>query len=129
MTHKIQSLLDKFAMSFSLICALHCLLTPILLLLLPAFASSLLASEAFHIGMLVVIVPTSLMALYVSCSASTNKHIIAWVVSGLLCLVVAILLEERFGDAFETNVTLLGALLVAIGHYKNFKQCRTTQTR
>ena len=49
--------LDRLGVGMALICAVHCLLTPVLIVLLPIIASSFWVDSEFHLWMLLMVVP------------------------------------------------------------------------
>ena len=53
-----QALTDKFAISLSVLCAMHCLMLPILLVVLPSLTALNLQNEAFHLWMLATVSPS-----------------------------------------------------------------------
>ena len=63
----VQEYTDKFAIGLSMLCAIHCLLLPLLLIALPSISALQLQNEAFHFWMLATVIPTSLYALTIGC--------------------------------------------------------------
>jgi hypothetical protein len=60
----MQVLSDKLAIGFSIVCVAHCLVLPILLILLPPFSGLFaLDDEMFHQWMLYAVLPISIAAL------------------------------------------------------------------
>lgn len=122
----IQSITDKFAIGLSSICAMHCLLFPIALGLLPSLAALPLGGESFHFWMVLAVIPTSAIALFLGCKKHGRTQVLLWGVPGVLLLVLAILLgEDLIGEVGEKGLTLLGATLVSIGHFLNYRLCRS----
>ena len=54
---KASQLGDKFAISLSALCSIHCLATPIVLAALPSLTGLALLDEAFHSWMVLAVVP------------------------------------------------------------------------
>lgn len=120
-----QEITDKFAISLSLLCAIHCLALPVLLILLPSLTALQLDNEAFHSGMLVVVLPTSFYALTMGCKKHKRYRLLFLGFTGLTLLVLAVLLgEDITGEYGEKILTLFGATLIASGHYWNFRLCQ-----
>lgn len=115
---------DQVAIGLSLLCAIHCLALPTLLVLLPSLVSLQLDNEAFHTWMVYAVMPISIYALTLGCSKHQRYRVLAFGVTGLALLVSALLLEESVGELGEKGLTLLGASLIAWGHYSNFRLCR-----
>ncbi|MBT5204976.1 MAG: MerC domain-containing protein, partial [Gammaproteobacteria bacterium] len=59
--------LDKLAILLSGTCLVHCLALPLLVTLVPISQGSLLEEQTFHLLMLWIILPTSLLALTSGC--------------------------------------------------------------
>ena len=123
-----QGVTDKFAISLSLMCAIHCLATPLLLALLPSLAALQLDSEAFHVWLAVAVIPTSIYALTLGCKQHKRYQLLVLGSTGLVLLVLALVLgEDRIGEAGEKVLTSLGACFVAVGHWFNYRLCRTQE--
>lgn len=67
-----QSIMDKFAIGLSLACAIHCIVLPVLLVMLPSLAALQLDDEAFHIWMVAAVLPSSIYALSMGCKQPAN---------------------------------------------------------
>lgn len=116
---------DKLAISLSLLCAIHCMATPILLILLPSLVALNLNTELFHFWMVFAVIPISLFALAMGCRQHKYYQLIIIVLLGLAFLVVAVALGEHIlGEAGEKGLTMIGSALIIYGHYKNFKLCQ-----
>lgn len=124
--HAAQQLLDRLAVSASVACMLHCLVTPLLLVVLPVLSSSVLPGEALHRALVLVVVPMSLVALYLGCRRHRDRAVLALGGLGLVLLVgVAVVGEELLGEGGERIGTLLGGAALAAGHLRNYRLCRT----
>ncbi|MDC9724724.1 MAG: MerC domain-containing protein [Gammaproteobacteria bacterium] len=121
----LQTITDKLSISLSLLCAIHCLALPVILTLLPSLAALQLDNEAFHYWMVLAVIPTSIYALTMGCKRHKHFRLLLIGGAGLALLVLAVVLgEEAIGESGEKILTLLGATLVAIGHFWNFRLCR-----
>ena len=121
----VQQLTDKLSIGLSMLCAIHCLLLPVLLVALPSIGSLQLADEAFHLWMLIAVIPTSIYALTIGCKKHQRYRLLYWGISGLILMILAIWVgHDIAGEAGEKALTLLGALLVVIAHVGNFKRCQ-----
>jgi len=118
-------LLDKCAVTASALCAVHCLCLPLLLGVFPALGATLLGEETFHIMMLWVVIPFSLVALTMGCRKHKNWLIALQGVAGLILLILAAAFGHHvLGETGERILTLCGAALIAAGHLQNFALCR-----
>lgn len=121
-----QSLPDRIAILFSGTCAVHCLLTPVLLVVLPALGASFLADERFHLLLLGLSLPVSAYALTLGCRRHRDRRVLGLGIAGLAVLIAAAIAgHELLGDAGERALTLIGAVLLAAGHMRNYRLCRS----
>ena len=120
----IQVIADRSAIGLSLLCALHCLLFPLVILLYPNFISVLPNDETFHFFILFVIIPVSFFALYRGAKIHKNSSIIIFGMFGISTLVIALILgHDIIGELGEKMFTLIGSLLVIVAHVKNYSFC------
>ena len=120
-----QVVTDKMAIGLSVACAIHCLVLPILILMLPSITALKLDNEAFHLWMVVAVIPCSIYALFLGCKQHNRRRLVFLTFIGLAMLLLALLLgEERIGGAGEKIMTLVGASIVALGHWRNFRLCK-----
>lgn len=121
----LQEISDKFAISLSALCAIHCLLIPVLVVMTPSIAALNLQDEIFHIWMIVAVVPISAYALTMGCKNHKNIIVMLLGVMGLLILVLTAVLGHDFlTENLEKLFTVLGALLITIAHVWNYHLCR-----
>ena len=124
----ITALLDRSAIVLSMICVVHCLALPVAIIMLPALSAYWFADEYFHLLLLYLVLPTSVIALGLGCRRHRMFKMMLWGSAGLLCLTVAALLgHDRLGEFGEKGLTLLGAGLVGVAHTYNFRNCRQSQ--
>jgi hypothetical protein len=123
----IGRILDRFAIGLSSLCVIHCLVPPLLLLLLPAVSLSFALPASFHIWMLLVAIPVSVLAL-----RSGHRHhkqilpIFAAVFGlGLLGFGVIFIITAKL----ELLVTVAGALCLAGAHFWNASLAAASPTR
>ena len=123
---EVTSVLDRSAIGLSFLCVLHCLAVPLTLILMPSLAALPIADERVHLLLVLLVLPTSTVALTLGCRQHGLKHILAWGLTGIAILVLAAGLGEEFlGEYGEKMLTVVGSVLVAVGHILNFKCCRT----
>ncbi|WP_018690697.1 MerC domain-containing protein [Algicola sagamiensis] len=117
-----QIVTDRVAIGLSLTCALHCMLLPSLLLLLPSIAALSLNTEAFHITLVIAVIPSSLFALKAGYQQHGNSWVIFGVSIGLILLVLALLLGTGIlGEQGELILTVIGSICIAFGHSANYQ--------
>lgn len=128
-TSTLQPLADKAAIGLSLLCVLHCLALPVLLVMLPSLAGLGLDDEQFHTWLVVVVIPLSAFALTLGCAKHRNMSILYTGLAGLVVLCIAPLLgHDMLGETGERVLTLVGAGLIALSHVRNFRLCRRGAT-
>jgi len=120
-----QAKADKLSISLSLACMIHCLLVPSLLILTSGFLTLSIDNELIHKVFLIIVLPVSLYALI---SGYKNHKISSYLylgISGLLLLIFAVFFGEgALGEFAEKPLTLIGSIVVAYSHYKNYQACR-----
>ena len=120
-----RSLADKTAIGLSLLCAVHCLALPVIIVLAPAAGSLAIADESFHLWMIAVVIPVSAYALFLGCRQHRRLSVLALGVGGIAVLAASALFAQGlFGEMGERVGTLVGASLVACSHWLNFRYCR-----
>ena len=123
--NSFRSLTDKTAMGLSLLCAFHCLAFPSALVLLPSLAALSLDGEVFHLWMVIAVIPTSAIALTLGCKRHQRYRVTLLGAVGLLVLTAAALAgTEVLGEPGEKALTVLGAAVIALGHYWNYRLCQ-----
>ena len=121
MTQKIS---DKFAISLSTICAVHCFFAPSLLILFSSFESIQYNNEFIHFLFLLMAVPISFFALVLGLKNHKKSSYFLIGIAGLTILILALILgEEILGELGEKLVTLIGSIIVVFAHFKNYQTC------
>ena len=116
---------DKLSITLSLACMIHCLLMPSFLILTSGFLALSIDNELIHRVFLIIVLPVSLYALI---TGYQNHKILSYLyfgISGLWLLFFSVFFGEGvFGELTEKSLTLLGSIIVASSHYKNYKACK-----
>ena len=121
---KSQILSDKFAMSFSMLCLMHCLFAPALIVLSYSSLALTLESELIHKAILLITIPVSIFAISLGYKNHTNNSIIFTGIAGLTILISALLIGESIDENAELIMTIIGSILVIACHYRNYKICK-----
>ncbi|WP_269523969.1 MerC domain-containing protein [Coraliomargarita parva] len=136
--HQSHGWLDQLAISMAAICAVHCLLTPILIIALPIIATTFFVHEDFHIWMLAGVIPTTSFAVFMGCRKHKDKWVVTLSAFGLSLLVGALAFERLshgevpHGDHVHSIGSVLpwintfGGLFLASAHVRNYRLCRKT---
>ena len=124
-----QAILDKGAIALSVTCAVHCLTLPILAVMSPALMGYFITDESFHRWLAFVVIPFSVIALTMGCKRHKNSKVAILGLGGLALIVfTAAFGHDVFGEAGEKIVTLIGAGVISLAHYRNFKMCQEHQS-
>jgi predicted permease len=122
----VQLIADKTAIGLSLLCALHCLAVPVAVALAPSLIALGLQDEAFHMWLILAVFPLSVVALALGCRAHRNTSVLAIGIVGLTVLCSPLLLgHDMLGEWGERILTLLGSMLIATSHFRNFQLCQS----
>ena len=117
--------LDKLAILLSGTCLLHCLALPLLVTLVPISQGSLLEEQTFHLLMLWIILPTSLLALTSGCWKHKDITTIALGTLGLASLTLTAIAGHDFlTPTGEKWTTVTAGLILASAHIRNFLICQ-----
>jgi len=119
-------------MSLSILCAIHCIGTPFLLLGAP-WLRSFLDNDFFHVFMFLMVFPLAILSLGHTRSRNSNKPFYIGV-TGLFLLATGPVIHEFFhaieGHSdhhfhyLENFVTIIGGSLLFAAHYMNLKSCK-----
>ena len=122
---KAQQTSDKFAMTLSVICVIHCFFVPSFLILGAGYLSFAIDNEFIHKLIVLLAIPISIFALSIGYKNHKTSSFIPMAFFGLLMLILAVVLGESvLGEAGEQILTLLGSISLAYAHYKNYETCK-----
>jgi hypothetical protein len=142
--------LDRLAIGMAAVCAVHCLLTPILVIALPIIATSFFVHEDFHLWMILFVLPTTSFAIFMGCRRHKDRLVAVLSALGLSILIFALVQERIHSSAHADAVNHIahcescardlskepipmhagawfntfGGLLLASAHVRNFRLCR-----
>ena len=125
--YKTQEKSDRFAIGISMACVIHCFFAPSLIVMSYGFLSFSVDSEIVHLVLLITTIPISLFALGLGYK---NHEVLLYLligIAGLSVLTVTFLLEDVFSQPLERFMTSLGASIIALSHFKNYKKCKEIQ--
>ena len=119
---------DKTAISLSALCLVHCLLVPSFLVFLSGYISLSYNNELIHYAILFIAIPVSIYALIAGVKNHSSYTYLYLGLLGILTLILAVTLGVQIWvEAGEKILTTIGALLVAISHFKNYRLCREVE--
>lgn len=124
---RASSIADGFGIAASTVCALHCIVVPMLLVTGTLLPASLLADEAFHKAMFLFILPAAIVAFGFGCRRHRDRWVVALGVGGVLGMILSItLLHDIAGEMGERIGTVISATILIAAHYRNFRLCRSS---
>ena len=119
---------DKTAISLSALCLVHCLLVPSFLVFLSGYVSLSYNNELIHYAILFIAIPVSIYALITGVRNHKSFSFLYLGLIGIISLILAVTLGAQiWGEVGEKVLTTVGATLVAISHFKNYRLCREVE--
>jgi hypothetical protein len=116
---------DSLGMSGAALCAVHCALLPVALVLLPVLGLGWWNSPAFERGFVLSATLLASASLWHGYRHHRAYHAFLWLVPGLLLLWAGIQIEALHHPVFAHAVTMsLGGSLVALAHLANMRLSR-----
>ena len=122
----MQKIIDNLGITISSICAVHCVLLPMIFLIAPY---SFLASHEFHEALIYFILPCAFIAFVLGCRRHKDIKVAAMGTLGIILLGSALLMHDIFhsdqhSEEFTTVlITVLGSILLVLSHLRNRKLC------
>ncbi len=110
--------MDLAGMGLSVACAIHCLVTPILLSTLPLLGFEFLGHEGFES---VMITGIAILAGFTFISGHRVHGRKLHFIFGALGLAVFLFVRPFVDEALEPYATLLGGSAFVVGHFLNWK--------
>ncbi|MDF2178707.1 MerC domain-containing protein [Aliiglaciecola sp. CAU 1673] len=115
------NLLDKMGIWASSLCALHCLLLPILVPLLPFVGASFFAENWFERSILTV---SMIIGFWALLSGFYRYHRQLYPLYSLVLGGLIYWNKDMFGHDYEPFTIAIGALLIVAAHILNLRLCQ-----
>lgn len=117
--------LDKAGMIVSFGCAIHCILMPIVLPVLPMLGFFLGHDSNFHIYLSALIALIAVLAIVPNTIRTKRKLPLILASVGVCGIIITGLLEKHFEFIWITVATIMASSLIIYAHYLNHKRtCR-----
>ena len=127
-SEKTARLLDRTAMAMSGLCLVHCLLLPVIVLLLPL--PGMFANEHFHGQVLAIVLPVSMVAIAFGFRRHGDRRVLVGGAIGMLLLILGgTFVHLHYGVLADSLVTIVGGVILAVTHYFNSRLAKHTATR
>ncbi|MDH5580887.1 MAG: MerC domain-containing protein [Bdellovibrionales bacterium] len=114
--------IDKIGISLSGLCAIHCLITPLILIFMPAWAN-FFKHEYIHILFFLTVSPLALISFYRVFKEHEDRVPLGLGILGSLVLLLSFV-EHDHDIHF---LSILGSILLMSGHFLSLKKCRCKQ--
>jgi hypothetical protein len=119
---------DQIGLALSVICALHCMLLPFVILSLPILARYFLANPFFHVLLALLILPVGTYAFLAGFRHHRNLWVLFLGFPGMLLVVVTPYLVHALSLALpEAAILFFGSGLLIAAHIINRKSCQSCQ--
>lgn len=119
--NQLQTKADLLAVSLSILCLLHCFLLPLFVIAMPSIGALFFTNEAFHLWMVVAVIPISGIALYGGWKAHKILKVTILGIIGLIILISSALLgHDILTERWEQSFTILGTLIITCSHLCNY---------
>lgn len=121
-----QIYLDRFAIGLSLLCTVHCLAIPVVLILFPSLMATLhIDDHVFHALLLWLAIPSSAVAIFLGCKRHKDHLVFILAGIGLVSLTAtAFFGHDVLGETGEKIATLFAVSILAYAHWRNYSLCR-----
>ena len=142
--------LDRLAISMAVVCAIHCLIVPVLIVSVPLIQTTFFVDKDFHLWMLLAVFPTTLASIMIGCKKHRDRWVGGACLLGLSLLLIAFFVEQRSRTEVLASASIehahtehclscsviesplssvawintLGGLFLIIAHSRNFYLCR-----
>ena len=118
----MQKILDNFGITVSALCAIHCILFPILIILSPYIELAFITSHEFHETLMYFILPTSVIAFTIGCRKHNDDIVKLGGICAIFVLLIAIALHD-FSEILSILLTLFASTLLIFTHLRNRTLC------
>lgn len=112
---------DRVGIGLSGVCAIHCLLVPVVVSLIPLWPAFEEFHEYTHLIFFLAIAPTVILSLQ-------RKHeslaVSLFLLGGVAVIFLAWFFNNTLGEYGEAGVTLIGSMLLIRGHWLNYTSKR-----
>jgi hypothetical protein len=123
--HPLARWVDSLGMSGAALCAIHCALLPVALVLLPVLGLGFWSSPGFEIGFVMFATTLAIASLWHGYRHHRAYHAFLWLVPGLVLLWCGVFVPALHEPAVAHAITMsLGGSLVALAHLANMRLSR-----
>lgn len=109
---------DRMGIGLSGLCAIHCLLVPVFVSLIPLWPAFEELHAYTHLIFFLAIAPAVILSIK---NWKSLKSVSGYLYSGLAVIFIAWLFNHDLGQYGEAGITLIGSALLIRGHWLNYK--------
>lgn len=125
--HKVMNeFWDRLGISASMLCIVHCLLTPAVVLFSP-LVGEWMSAPAFHAVIVIIVVPIALWALWRGYTQHKQKRVLILGVIGIALIFGAIWVGHE--NKWETVLMICAGVLLSLAHLSNLHSCRIASVK
>jgi len=121
----ITRIIDKVGMFSSATCAVHCMLLPFLISILPLYGLSFIVNESFKIIMLMTSITLAILSLCMGYKTHKNKKMFFLFSAGISLLLLGRFAHENNWGFSSIVILFIGGLLISGSHFVNNKLCKS----
>jgi biotin transporter BioY len=116
---RLVGFMDIAGVFASTLCTVHCLLLPIIVLLLPIFANHLMHHDYVHVGLAGFVLTFCLMAYVPGYLTHHDKRLIWIGLVGVSLVFFATFIARQWGETIEATIITAGNTCIIFGHLLN----------
>ena len=122
----MQKIIDNLGITISSVCAIHCVLLPVIFIIAPY---SFLASHEFHEALIYFILPCAAIAFILGCRKHGDIKVAIMGTLGVMLLGSSLLFHDIFHadqhseELITVLITVAGSLMLILSHLRNRKLC------
>lgn len=118
---------DKLGIGISGVCAIHCLLIPVVVAVLPLWGFATVLHDVLHPVFILLIAPTVYFA---SKRSHFDRKITSLLTAGFLFILIGWVFGHFWiGFLFETILTVIGSAVLIAGHWFNYRHHQSCRVR
>ncbi len=120
----MQRIFDTIGITLSGTCAIHCLMAPVTVIILPLLGLTIVDEHILHEILLYLILPSALIAITMGCRKHKDYSVAALAIIGISLLVYTVVLHDIYNAQLITVMTFIGSTLLVVSHVRNYMLCR-----
>ena len=113
-----QGFWDRIGIGLSGLCAIHCLLVPVFVSLIPLWPAIEEFHEYTHLVFFLAIAPAVILSVK---GRKDLKSVSLYLFAGVVIIFLAWFFNNQLGEYGEAGITLIGSSLLIRGHWLNYK--------